>query len=100
VLVAVPNIVAAPDIAVLEHLLENTEAGKSTAGLGGTRWELIRNHKRAAAQRTVPESRLELLDLVDTGLRRALAGRRLDFECSLYTAYRIELELLYAFPEA
>lgn len=78
-------LVAAPDIVVLEHLLEDTEADELTAGLGKIRWELIRSHSRAAAPQAVPDSGPELLVPVDTGLRRSLAGRMVDFECSSCT---------------
>lgn len=80
------GLVVAPGIAVLEHLLEDTEADKLTAGLGKNRWELIHSHRRAAAPQAAPGSGPKVLVLVDTGLRRGLAGRRADFESSLYTA--------------
>lgn len=79
-------LVVAPDIVVLEHLPEDTAADKLTAGLGKIRRELIRSHRRAAAPQAAPGSGPEALVLVDTDLRRGLAGRMADFECSLYTA--------------
>lgn len=79
-------LVVAPDIVVLEHLLEDTEADNLTAGLGKIRRELIRSHRRAAAPQAAPGSDPEALVLVDTDLRRGLAGRMADFGCSLYTS--------------
>jgi hypothetical protein len=64
------------------------------AGLGKIRWDLIRDYKAVAAQRTVPESGSELLLPVEIG---CMAG--MEFECLLHTSTDVDLELLYTFSE-